>query len=477
MTNKKYIIALTLSVLSLSACKKDLQDTNKNPNEAETAQPDYLLANAIKSASDNYYSTSNTMDASLLFVQHWSKIQYTDADRYIFTNSSFEGGWKSYYTQSLGDLNALIAIADKSGNPNYKAVALTLRSWVFSLLTDAYGNIPYSDALDINKLNPTYDDQRAVYLGLIADLKTALSTYTTTGNAIAGDPIFTGNINRWRKFANALRFRLALRIADREPVLAQQVITEVLADPAGLLAEEAETAKLTYFTSPNQNPIAKIFETRDDYRISKTTVDKLKSLSDPRLPVFANKTATATPEVYVGIPNGLTTGDAANLGFAKTSKPGDFFTKATAPAIILSYSESLFDRAEAAARGFTTENAASLYQRGITVSLQYYGVDATAIQTYLAQPAVAYDATNFKKSIGEQKWIALFGQGLEAYAEWRRLDYPQLQPAVAGVLDGKIPLRFIYPGSEQSLNKNSYSAAVAKQGADVLTTRLWFDVN
>lgn len=477
MTNKKYIIALTLSVLSLSACKKDLQDTNKNPNEAETAQPDYLLANAIKSASDNYYSTSNTMDASLLFVQHWSKIQYTDADRYIFTNSSFEGGWKSYYTQSLGDLNALIAIADKSGNPNYKAVALTLRSWVFSLLTDAYGNIPYSDALDINKLNPKYDDQRAVYLGLIADLKTALSTYTTTGNAIAGDPIFTGNINRWRKFANALRFRLALRIADREPVLAQQVITEVLADPAGLLAEEAETAKLTYFTSPNQNPIAKIFETRDDYRISKTTVDKLKSLSDPRLPVFANKTATATPEVYVGIPNGLTTGDAANLGFAKTSKPGDFFTKATAPAIILSYSESLFDRAEAAARGFTTENAASLYQRGITVSLQYYGVDATAIQTYLAQPAVAYDATNFKKSIGEQKWIALFGQGLEAYAEWRRLDYPQLQPAVAGVLDGKIPLRFIYPGSEQSLNKNSYSAAVAKQGADVLTTRLWFDVN
>lgn len=477
MTNKKYIIALTLSVLSLSACKKDLQDTNKNPNEAETAQPDYLLANAIKSASDNYYSTSNTMDASLLFVQHWSKIQYTDADRYIFTNSSFEGGWKSYYTQSLGDLNALIAIADKSGNPNYKAVALTLRSWVFSLLTDAYGNIPYSDALDINKLNPKYDDQRAVYLGLIADLKTALSTYTTTGNAIAGDPIFTGNINRWRKFANALRFRLALRIADREPVLAQQVITEVLADPAGLLAEEAETAKLTYFTSPNQNPIAKIFETRDDYRISKTTVDKLKSLSDPRLPVFANKTVTATPEVYVGIPNGLTTGDAANLGFAKTSKPGDFFTKATAPAIILSYSESLFDRAEAAARGFTTENAASLYQRGITVSLQYYGVDATAIQTYLAQPAVAYDATNFKKSIGEQKWIALFGQGLEAYAEWRRLDYPQLQPAVAGVLDGKIPLRFIYPGSEQSLNKNSYSAAVAKQGADVLTTRLWFDVN
>ncbi|RYE24083.1 MAG: SusD/RagB family nutrient-binding outer membrane lipoprotein, partial [Sphingobacteriaceae bacterium] len=96
---------------------------------------------------------------------------------------------------------------------------------------------------------------------------------------------------------------------------------------------------------------------------------------------------------------------------------------------------------------------------------------------YTARPAIQYDATNFKKSIGNQKWIALFGQGLEAFAEWRRLDYPQLQPAVAGVLNGKIPLRFIYPGTEQSLNGVNYKTAVNNQGADLLTTKLWFDVN
>ncbi|WP_131537413.1 SusD/RagB family nutrient-binding outer membrane lipoprotein [Pedobacter nototheniae] len=477
MIRKSNIIALSLTILTLGACKKDLQDTNKNPNESETATPDYLLTNAIKSAADNYYSTANTMDASLLFVQHWSKIQYTDPDRYTFTNSSFEGGWKSFYTQSLTDLNEIIKLGDQLNNPNYKAVAITLKSWIFSVLTDNYGNIPYTQALDIKNLTPKYDDQRTVYLGLIADLKTALATYNPSGSAIAGDPVFKGNINSWRKFANSLRLRLALRIADREPTLAKQTITEVLADPAGLISNEDETVKLTYFASPNQNPIGKVFETRDDYRISRTIVQKLKGLNDPRLGIYANPTKDATPEVYIGLPNGLTTGDASAYGFTKTSKIGDFFTKSIAPAVILSYSESLFDRAEAAQRGFSTEDAVSLYNKAITASLQYYSVGATAIQTYLAQPAVQYDATNYRKSIGDQKWIALYGQGLEAFAEWRRLDYPQLQPAVAGVLDGKIPVRFIYPGGEQSLNKNNYTEAVSKQGPDILTTKLWFDVN
>jgi hypothetical protein len=137
----------------------------------------------------------------------------------------------------------------------------------------------------------------------------------------------------------------------------------------------------------------------------------------------------------------------------------------------------LFDRAEAAARGFTTEDAGALYQQAVTAALTQYSVSSADITTYLAQNSVKYDASNYKKSIGNQKWLALFGQGLEGWTEWRRLDYPVLQPAVAGTLSGKIPVRFIYPGSEQSLNKTSYSAAVASQGADVLTTKLWFDVN
>lgn len=127
--------------------------------------------------------------------------------------------------------------------------------------------------------------------------------------------------------------------------------------------------------------------------------------------------------------------------------------------------------------GFTAEKADSLYNAAIRASFNQYGIfDNADITSYLNQTAVKYDAANFKKSIGEQKWIALFGQGLEAFAEWRRLDYPQLTAGVAGVLDGKIPVRFIYPGTEQSLNGDNYKKAVTSQGADNLLTRLWFDV-
>jgi hypothetical protein len=144
--------------------------------------------------------------------------------------------------------------------------------------------------------------------------------------------------------------------------------------------------------------------------------------------------------------------------------------------VIFNYAELLFIKAEAAQRGLLSGDAADLYRQAVTASLKQYGVADAAITTYLAQPAVAYDAANYRKAIGEQKWLALFGEGLEGFAEWRRLDYPVLAPAYRGVLSGKIPLRLTYPSSEQALNGVNYKAAVAHQGADQLTTRLWFDV-
>lgn len=479
MTNKYITILISGALLlSVSSCKKDLEEINQNPNASQNAQPDYLLTAATKATVDTYWGTANNMDASLLFVQHWAKIQYTDPDRYIYTNTAFQELWSVGYSRSIVNLNQIIKLADAQANPNYKGVALVLRSWVFCLLTDNYGDVPYKQAANISEyLTPTYDKQRDVYFALLDDLKNAQTALTATGSTIAGDVIYNNNISLWKKFANSLRLRIALRIADREPDKAKQVIADVQAEGSGYISANSETAQLVYLSSPNQNPISNLFDTRDDYRISKTIVDKLFALSDPRLPVYASKTQDATPNTYVGIPNGLLVGDASNLGFTKTSKPGTYFTAPNAPAVIMSYAEVLFDRAEAAARGFTTENAGDLYKQAITASLKQYSVADAAVNSYIALPAVQYDPSNYKKSIGEQKWIALFGQGLEAFAEWRRLDYPQLQPAVAGTLGGKFPVRFIYPGTEQSLNGTSYKAAVASQGPDVLTTKLWFDVN
>jgi hypothetical protein len=476
----KYI-ALLLSgalLLSVTSCKKDLVKINQNPNASQNAQPDYLLTAATKTTADTYWGVANTMESSLLFVQYWAKIQYTDPDRYIYSNSAFQELWTVGYSKSIVNLNQIIKLGDAQANSNYKGVALVLRSWIFTLLTDAYGDIPYKQATNIDQyLTPAYDTQKDVYYALLDDLKTAQAALDPAGKAIAGDVIYGNNIALWKKFANSLRLRIALRIADRDAAKAKQVLADIQTEGGAYISSNAEIAQLVYLDSPNQNPVSNLFDTRDDYRISKTIVDKLFSLNDPRLPVYASKTQDATPQTYVGIPNGLLVGDASSLGFTKTSRPGAYFLAPHAPAVIISYAEVLFDRAEAAARGFTAEDAASLYNQAVTASLNQYGIQGAAVDTYTALPAVKYDAVNFKKSIGEQKWIALFGQGLEAFAEWRRLDYPQLQPAVAGTLNGKIPVRFIYPGTEQSLNGANYKAAVADQGADVLTTKLWFDVN
>jgi len=473
--------ALLLSgvlILSVASCKKDLVKINQNPNASQNAQPDYLLTGATKATADTYWGVANTMESSLLFVQYWAKIQYTDPDRYIYSNSAFQELWTVGYSKSIVNLNQIIKLGDAQGNSNYKGVALVLRSWVFTLLTDAYGDIPYKQAANIKQyLTPAYDTQKDVYYALLDDLKTAQAALDPAGKAIAGDIIYSNNITLWKKFANSLRLRIALRIADRDATKAKQVLTDIQSEGGTYISSNAEIAQLVYVDSPNQNPVSNLFDNRDDYRISKTIVDKLFSLNDPRLPVYASKTKDATPQTYVGIPNGLLVGDASSLGFTKTSKPGVYFLAPHAPAVIISYAEVLFDRAEAAARGLTTEDAAGLYKQAITASLNQYGIQGSAADSYTALPAVQYDAANFKKSIGEQKWIALFGQGLEAFAERRRLDYPQLQPAVAGTLNGKIPVRFIYPGTEQSLNGANYKAAVAHQGADVLTTKLWFDVN
>lgn len=473
-----YLSFITILLFSIISCRKELEKVNQNPNAAQKAQPDYLLTAAIKTTADSYWGTSNNMNSSLLFVQYWSKIQYTDPDRYIFSNNDFRDLWTTAYSKSIVNLNGIISLADEQKNDNYKGVALVFRSWVYQLLTDAYGDIPYRQSAQIDEyLTPAYDTQQEVYEGLLNDLKTAQSALDPHGKAISGDIIYNNDIALWKKFANSLRLRIALRIADREPELSQKVLNEIQSEGGFFISDNSENAQLVYLNSPNQNPINNLFDTRDDYRISKTIVDKLFVLSDPRLPVYAAKTQAATAPTYVGIPNGLLVGDASNLGFSKTSKPGAYFTGAHAPAVILSYSEVLFDRAEAAARGFTNEDAEQLYVKAIKASLQQYDVPEDEIDSYIAQPAVKYDPANFRKSIGEQKWIALFGQGLEAFAEWRRLDYPKLEPAVAGVLDGKLPLRFIYPGTEQSLNGENYKAAVAHQGPDQLTTRLWFDVN
>lgn len=475
---KKNILFSILSIILLASCNDQLDDINKNPNATEDPLPAYLLTGSLKQGADLYWGSSANFNTDLLFVQHWASIQYTESDRYDISNTSANVTylWNTAYATLIVDLNTILDMDEQKANSNYKGAALALRSWVFQLLTDAYGDIPYKEAT--KTLTPVYDTQKEVYVGLLEELTQAQSLLGESNGAIEGDVVYSGNIEQWKKFVNSLKLRIALRIADREPELAKSTIAALVNDPTGLIDDISSNFKFVYTTPPQQNPMAAQFQTRDDYRIAKTLVDELYRLSDPRLPIFAQLPTEAGSNKYVGAANGLTNSDANNQGFSKTSKPGAYFLKDESPASILTYSEVLFALSEAVSRGFISGDAESYYKQAIEASFKQFGItDSKVISDYLSQAEVKFNAANFKESIGGQKWIAFYGQGLDAFAEWRRLDYPQLVAGKGSVLDGKMPVRLFYPGKEQSLNGKNYTAAVANQGADLLTTKLWFDVN
>ncbi|KAA9338309.1 SusD/RagB family nutrient-binding outer membrane lipoprotein [Hymenobacter busanensis] len=489
---RKLAFALPL-VLGLASCDKGFEGLNKNPNNPETANPAYVLTNAERQNIFRLFDVPAAQDGSQLIVQHWAKVQYTNEDRYSFRPASYQSIWDGFYSQGLQDFNDIIRQGKAQNNPNYQAVGMIMRTYFFSVLTDIYGDIPYSEAgrLADNIITPKYDKQEDIYTGMIAELKTASALINTSGADISGDEIYFGDMAAWKKFANSLRLRLAMRIADANSTLSQSAAAEALA--AGVFTSNADNAQFNFLpASPNNNPVNENRKTRDDHRVSRTLVQRLLKLNDPRIAVYANHPecgdASApygdSTNTYRGVRNGLTNAQATGLGpFCATSKVGDYFTAGDAPGVLMTYAEVLFFKAEALARGTygITGDATTEYKNAITASMEQYGISAADIATYLAQPAVnvTVTGTNFKQAIGEQKWIALFGQGNEAWSEYRRLDYPVLplprNPVAAA--GGKIPVRFPYPANEQSVNQASYAAAVARQGADGLTTKLWWDKN
>lgn len=478
---RKLALALPL-VLGLGACEKGFDELNTNPNNATVGNPAYILTNAQQSNIYRLFDVPANQDGGLLIIQHWAKVQYTDEDRYAFRAGSYQSIWDGFYAGGLQDFNELIEQGKATSNQNLQAVGLIMRSYFFSVLTDLYGDIPYSEALRLseNILVPKYDSQEEVYNGLLADLKTATGLIQVGGSAVEGDVMYGGDMAKWQKFANSLRLRLAMRIVDANPTVARTQVAELLGSNTPLISSNAENAQLNFLAgASNTNPVYFNRLTRDDHRVSRTITSRLSRLNDPRLGVYANHPETGdSVAFYRGVRNGLTNAAASALGpFTSTSKVGSAFTAATAPGVLLTYSEVQFLKAEAIARGIVTGNAATEYQSAIRASMNQYGLTGAAVDTYLAQPSVVYNAGNFKQSIGDQKWIALYGQGVEAWSEWRRLDYPRLTVAASpvGAASSRIPVRFRYPANEQTTNATNRAAAVTRQGADLITTKLWWD--
>ncbi|GHN00481.1 hypothetical protein WSM22_19700 [Cytophagales bacterium WSM2-2] len=479
---KKIIVSLILTATLVTSCVDNLKDYNIDQKRASSVPPATLFANAVRNLIDVLNTPNVNTNNFRLYVQQWATVTYTSEPRYDLTTRTIpQSFWQAIYRDVIADLKEAkkVITADALLAPGIKANQLAqievmeLYSW--SVLVNTFGNVPYSKAFDPANTLPDYDDAATVYSDLLGRLDAAIAALSSisTGIPAASDLIYSGNIDRWIKFSNSLKLRLAMILADKDAIKAQTLVQQAVT--GGLLASNTDNARHPFLaTAPNNNLVSNNlvapFTTRQDFVASKTIVDKMNTLNDPRRIYYFNETA---PGVFVGGING----DPND--FATTSHISDKITNPSFEALFMDYAEVEFLLAEAAERGFIPGGAATArthYNTAVTGSISYWGGTAAAATTYLAQAAVSYTTASgtYKQKIGEQKFLALNNRGYDAWIEWRRLDFPVLTPAAAGL---NIPIRLIYPVSEQTQNGSSYAEAVsAMGGSDVTTVKLFWDI-
>lgn len=529
---KEIIIKNTIAIcaagllLFLSACKKDFNNINSSPNNPATVPNSALLTGAEKGLMDNTWDRWWNGSTGMLLAQYYAENLYTDESRYQFRVSVIKDYWNSFYaggipdqfsqssiSYSVGGLKELQAIIDKchtdtlasdaSGyRPNQVAVALLLQTWLYQNMTDTWGDIPYSKALqDVNNTQPDYDKQSDIYPAMLAKIDSAISIMDVGKQDLTGDVIYNGNMVKWMRFANSLKVRVAMRMADRDPVLAASKVHEAV--QGGVFLSNEDNALFPYNTvAPNYNPLYydRAVTGRKDFSSSSTIVDLMNTLNDPRLPYYFDTVGTyndTTPPAFVGRPYGQSASHASNFGIGDVSQPsgsraidlgvsgGAGTLSATAPGIFLDYAQIQFFLAEAAERGFQVNSSAQdYYNAGINASFQFW-TGATAPSSYLSQPGVDYQAQkgagkDWRQIIGAQKWLALYMQGIQGWIEWRRLDFGILQAPIDKSLvpmSTDVPTRMTYPYSEATLNPVGYGHAVHNLGGDRLDIKVWWDIN
>jgi hypothetical protein len=484
---KKIVLLIAFIALSVS-CSDDITNLNVITKDATSTKPEYLFTNAQKALMDQMTSTSVNSNVFRLFVQHWTETTYPDESQYNITTRAIpDNHFTVLYRDVLRDLkeakDILTAevykgttseIADKEAlRRNKLAVIDMLTAYTYSILVDTFGNVPYTEAVDvINHPQPTYDDAKTIYKDLIARLTTDVANLSTSSeNFGSTDLYYGGDATKWKKFANSLRLKLAVNISDADPSYGLAQIQAAVA--AGVITNSNDDTKMQYLDGvPNTNPVYVdlVASGRHDFVAANTFVNKMNALSDPRRDKYFTLAANGT---YRGGTYG--TGNS----YATFSHVSATIESPTNPGVLIESSEIEFLLAEAVERGATiTGTAESHYNAAIIASMNKWGVASADITTYLARTDVAYTTATgtWKQKIGTQAWIALHNRGFEAWTSYRRLDFPVLA-APAGAYNGltSVPVRYSYPAKEQTLNSANVTAAITAIGGNDLTTKLFWD--
>jgi hypothetical protein len=466
---KKYL--LIISSLFIASCTSDesFENLNRDPNNPTQVSSDALFTSATKSLFDQMESTNVNTNVFRLLSQYWTETTYIDESNYDFNTRNIpQNHWGEMYRDILYDLQDAknLATTDKQ-----KAMISVIEVYAWQQMVDTFGDIPYFDALQgAAEPTPAYDDDAAIYADLLVRINDAIAGLNGAGAGFTGaDIIFNGDIAKWNKFANSVKLKLAMRMADADNATAQTAAQQAVA--AGVLASNADNVTLEYLpTTPNTNPlwVDLVQSGRSDFVVTNTVVDYMNTLADPRRAIYFDD--NLGDGVYVGGPYG------DNNTFANYSHIGEVMHDPTFRGVLLDFSEVQFLLAEAVERGYSVGGtAATHYTAGITASMTDWGVAAADITTYLAQPAVAYGTATgtWKQKIGKQFWLAMYNRGFEGWCVYRKFDAPTMNVAAESGLP--VPTRYTYPLNEPTLNKTNYDAAVTAIGGDLQTTKVFWD--
>lgn len=486
MNNIKLYTFLLLIAFSIVSCTKDFEEINTNNNAPLKVTPQLILPAIQRDMINEVLGTS--WGIGNIVIQHTAKNQFVNEDRYLW--GEINGIWNTTYSR-LRDIENMIKLAEENNDNGTKAVAMIMKAWMFSLVTDAYGDVPYSEAIKAKSgiYYAKYDSQEAIYAGILAELKAANQLLASSTGVVGGDLIYGGNLAKWRKLANSLRVRYLIRISNKKSPSTE--LTEILSNTSAnpIFESNADNAVYTFkAASPDQFPL---FTARsgsfNEFRASKFMLDTLVSLKDSRLNIFYRatpKTEGSANPVFIGLPNGLNDVDALTFagGPENHSRISAIFYENAVSAeglniakgVIMTYAELQFLLAEAAAKGWTSGNTETLYKAGVAASFAYYNIAVPAGYMDQAQVKLTGSKDDDLKKIGLQKWISLFYQGMEAWFDWRRTKIPAIKPAISNQNGGKIPVRFIYPIIEQGLNGPNRLEAVSRQGGDDINTLMWY---
>ncbi|WP_130734235.1 SusD/RagB family nutrient-binding outer membrane lipoprotein [Flavobacterium sp. J27] len=473
---KKYLIIL-LGTLAVSCASDETYDSlNKDQNNPPDVPSRTLFTGATKNLFDQMESTNVNTNVYRLFAQYWTETTYIDESNYDLTTRNIPSNhWTEMFTNVLYDLKDAKNKPD-TDTDGKKGMIEVLEVYTWQQLVDTFGNIPYSEALlGRENQNPAYDDAQTIYQDLLVRIDAAilkLSSATDNGFEDA-DLIFNGDLGQWIKFANSLKFKLAMRIADVSSLATLSQTAAQDAYNAGLIASNSDNVTLSYgAATPNTNPlwVDLVQSGRQDFVVANTIVDYMNTLSDPRRAFyFDDNLGTGS---YVGGPYG------DNNSFFSYTHVGELMHQPTFRGVLMDYSEIEFLLAEAAERGYAVGGTAEThYNNGITASMEDWGVATVDASAYLLNPSVAYTTATgtWREKIGFQFWLAMYNRGFEGWSVYRKYDAPAMNVAADSGLD--VPKRYTYPLREQTINITNYSAASAAIGGDELDTPIFWDVN